>query len=106
MEIAKSRVFGELEIASIDYFLKNGLFVLLWDNLEQDLAGVINMACIQHTHEDMKGKTWCGDNTVGFTWLFQDIDHAIYSKQQGSFVEVCENCAKEIAKVLNNITEK
>lgn len=60
------------------------------------------MPCIKHTIEDKKYETWCGKKTQASDWLFQDIDHAVYSIQQKSFIKVCRKCLSEIIKTIKN----
>jgi hypothetical protein len=60
---------------------------------------------IRHTHEKRKGTTWCGLRTDPFMWLFQDLDHAAYSKAQGSTIEPCKQCVGRAIKALTGKAE-
>jgi hypothetical protein len=61
--------------------------------------------CIQHTHVDLPKTSWCGEKLFSFDWAFQDIDHAVYSVQQGSRQVPCPDCLKKIYEVLNEVEE-
>jgi len=54
--------------------------------------------CIQHTHRDLKGMTWCGREIEPTGWVFQNIDHAVYNEAVGG-VKCCIECKKEIDKI-------
>ena len=57
--------------------------------------------CIQHTHADLLKTSWCGEQLSGLHyWAFQNIDHAVYSVQQGSRQVPCPDCLKKIYEVL------
>ena len=59
--------------------------------------------CIQHTHADLPKTSWCGEQLSGLQsqyWAFQNIDHAVYSVQQGSRLIPCPDCLKKIYEVL------
>lgn len=61
-----------------------------------------DQCCVIHTRQDKKYESWCGRKTNASDWLFQNIDHVIYSIQQGSFVEPCDSCLIAIYKVLED----
>jgi hypothetical protein len=54
---------------------------------------------IRHTHEDRKHTSWCGRSLTQFDWTFQNIDHAVYSHQQGS-IPPCRKCFQAIVKAM------
>ena len=59
--------------------------------------------CILHTHADLPKTSWCGEQLSGLQsqyWAFQNIDHAVYSVQQGSRQVPCPDCLKKIYEVL------
>lgn len=58
--------------------------------------------CIQHTHADLSKTSWCGKKIYSFDWVFQDIDHAVYSVQSGSRQVPCPDCVNKINEVFNN----
>jgi hypothetical protein len=58
--------------------------------------------CIQHTRSDLQKTSWCGKKLSSFDWVFQDIDHAVYSVQYGSRQVPCPDCLKKIYEVLEN----
>jgi hypothetical protein len=58
--------------------------------------------CIQHTHADLPKTSWCGEKLYSYDWVFQDIDHAVYSTQQGSRNVPCPDCLTKIYEVLEN----
>ena len=58
--------------------------------------------CIQHTHADLPKTSWCGKKLFSFDWVFQDIDHAVYSVQSGSVQVPCSDCLKKIYEVLKD----
>ena len=58
--------------------------------------------CIQHTHAELQKTSWCGRKLYSFDWVFQDIDHAVYSVQSGSRQIPCPECLDKIYEVLKN----
>jgi hypothetical protein len=58
--------------------------------------------CIQHNHPDLPKTSWCGEKLSSFDWAFQDIDHAVYSVQFGSWQVPCPDCLNKIYEVLKN----
>ena len=58
------------------------------------------MRHIKHSHQNRDHKTWCGAPIQPFDWLFQDIDHAVYSIMQGSLIDVCDDCLDAIIEVI------
>jgi len=38
-----------------------------------------------------------------FDWVFQDIDHAVYSVQSGSRIIPCPDCMNKIYEVLKDV---
>ena len=58
--------------------------------------------CIKHTHADLPNTSWCGEKLSSFDWVFQDIDHAVYSVQFGSRNIPCPDCLNKIYGVLKN----
>lgn len=57
----------------------------------------------ERTSNENNSKTsYCGKKLTQFDWAFQDAEHAINSIKSGSYIEVCENCKKEIIKTLQN----
>jgi hypothetical protein len=58
--------------------------------------------CIQHTHADLPTTSWCGEKYSSFDWVFQDIDHAVYSVLNGSRQVPCPDCLKKIYEVLKD----
>lgn len=58
--------------------------------------------CIQHTHADLLKTSWCGEKLSSFDWVFQDIDHAIYSVQSGSRQVPCPDCLNKIYEILKD----
>jgi len=61
--------------------------------------------CIQHTHVDLPETSWCGKKLSSFDWVFQDIDDAVYSVQQGSRQVPCSDCLKKIYEVFKEVEE-
>lgn len=37
---------------------------------------------------------WCGSQPEPRSWLFQDVQHALLSIEQGSTIAPCRNCLK------------
>jgi hypothetical protein len=58
--------------------------------------------CIQHTHAEREGTSWCGKKIFSFDWVFQDIDHATYATLNGSRQVPCPNCVSVIISSLEN----
>ena len=44
--------------------------------------------------------SYCGKKLNSLDWAFQDAEHAISTIKIGSHIEVCEDCKKEIIKIL------
>ena len=57
--------------------------------------------CIQHTNTPLHTQktSWCGEK-LSIDWVFKNIDHAVYSVQQGSRQVPCPDCLKKIYEVL------
>lgn len=55
---------------------------------------------IQHTHEERKHTSWCGERINPHGWNFQDLDHAAYSIQQHSYATPCPYCVEAAIKAL------
>ena len=58
--------------------------------------------CIQHTSVELSKTSWCGEKLTSSDWVFQDIDHAVYSVQSGSRMVPCPDCLEKIYGVLKN----
>lgn len=59
--------------------------------------------CIQHTSADLSKTSWCGEALTPSDWTFQNIDHAVYSIQDGSRLIPCVHCLKNISEVFEKI---
>lgn len=60
------------------------------------------MKCVEHSHVDLKGQTWCGRRVDPFEFAFQGADHAAENgRQQGSLV-ACRACVRKITEALKN----
>jgi hypothetical protein len=61
------------------------------------------VTCIQHTHAERKGTTWCGRplGPLG-EFCFVDIDHAAYERLRGGRLLVCPECARIVTERLNS----
>ena len=46
--------------------------------------------CIQHTHADLRGVTWCGRRDPYA--YFQDLDHAAYAIKAQTRMVPCSEC--------------
>jgi len=57
-------------------------------------------AHISHTHAERIGVTWC-ERRIELEFVFQSIDHAAYSQQQGSRIIICKDCLAEIILALS-----
>ena len=58
--------------------------------------------CSQHTNTPLHTQktSWCGEK-LSIDWVFKNIDHAVYSVQQGGSRNVpCPDCLKKIYEVL------
>jgi cytidine deaminase len=55
--------------------------------------------CIKHTHVDKQQQSWCGRSVV-MEWVFQDLDHATYSVQQGTTPQPCGDCLQVVLEIL------
>lgn len=60
--------------------------------------------CIQHTNTPLHTQktSWCGEKLSSFDWVFQNIDHAVYSVQNGSRQVPCPDCLKKIYEILKD----
>lgn len=56
--------------------------------------------CIEHTHTQKRGTTWCGRSPLISDFLFQGIDHAAYSTLSESRLVTCPECVEAIASLL------
>lgn len=48
--------------------------------------------CIEHTHADKVGQSWCGRD-VRLEFRFENIDHAAYNALNGGRLLICPDCA-------------
>lgn len=56
-----------------------------------------HVKCIQRSHADFAGRSWCGRNITG-EWHFMSIDHAVENCASEGRLLSCENCMTEIKK--------
>lgn len=57
--------------------------------------------CVRHTHEDFRGKSWCGRPVYNFDWVFCDLDHAAHSQMNESRLLPCPECLRSATDALN-----
>ena len=55
--------------------------------------------CVADTHEDYKGKSWCGREITG-EFHFISIDHAAHNGRNGGRLVPCLKCYQAIEKAL------
>ena len=55
--------------------------------------------CIRHSSvkPEFLGRSWCGMQLYHMDWVFQDIDHAIYTCMNGDRLKPCEGCLDAVA---------
>lgn len=58
--------------------------------------------CIKHSHADLEKTSWCGKPLSPFDWVFQSIDHAVYSIQNEDRLIPCPKCLEKITIILKN----
>ena len=56
--------------------------------------------CIEHTHAQKLGTSWCGRLLLAFEVPFQGIDHAAYATLNGDRLVVCSECAAAVVSLL------
>ena len=54
---------------------------------------------IQHTHADLKDRSWCGQEILD--WAFVSIDHAAYNSLQKGYLLVCEDCIEKVKRAFD-----
>lgn len=57
--------------------------------------------CIRHTHEGMKGTSWCGRALYSSDWVFQSLDHAACAQMGESFQVPCKRCLETATEALS-----
>ncbi|HEY1034959.1 MAG TPA: hypothetical protein VGE09_08260 [Pseudoxanthomonas sp.] len=62
--------------------------------------------CIEDTHMDNKGKSWCGRKLSRFDWAFISVDHAAMSGRNGDRLIACPECLKAVFAGLMNGQEE
>ena len=58
------------------------------------------VTCVKHTHEDKKRSSWCGRHVGVCGFIFQDIDHAAYTRLAEGRLLICPACLNEIKGAL------
>jgi hypothetical protein len=56
--------------------------------------------CIRHTHEDLKGTSWCGRALYSSDWVFQSLDQAACAQMGESCQVPCKRCLKTATDAL------
>ena len=57
--------------------------------------------CIRHTHEDMKGTSWCGRTLCSSDWVFQSLDHAAHAQMNEGRLIPCKRCLETATEALS-----
>ncbi len=57
--------------------------------------------CIRHTHEDLKGTSWCGRILCSSDWVFQSLDHAACAQMGESCQVPCKRCLETAKEALS-----
>ncbi len=58
------------------------------------------IVCIDDTHADNLGKTWCGKPKPPLTFTFVSVDHAAINGRNKGRLVCCPECAKAVIEAL------
>lgn len=59
------------------------------------------IACVQQTHETLKGTSWCGRD-VSREWAFTGASHAAENGRKAGNLVACPECVARIVRALHN----
>lgn len=57
--------------------------------------------CIQSTHANFVGISWCG-RSVAHEWTFVSVDHSAFSGKHGDRLVACRECVAAVIAGLRN----